>query len=84
MRNETTRIAIANADSAGAVQLLGGGGSRRAVGLVAPDVAEDTQPLLSDTYYLQRALAPYAELRKGTISDVLHSVPFGGSPTRRR
>ncbi|MEI9990900.1 MAG: DUF4159 domain-containing protein [Rhizomicrobium sp.] len=71
VRNETTRIAIANADSAGAVQLLGGGGSRRAVGLVAADVAEDTQPLLSDTYYLERALAPYAEVRKGTVSDVL-------------
>ncbi|MEJ0041179.1 MAG: BatA domain-containing protein [Rhizomicrobium sp.] len=71
VRNETTRIAIANADAAGAVQLLGGGGSRRAVGLVAADVAEDTQPLLSDTYYLERALAPYAEVRKGTIGDVL-------------
>ena len=71
VRNETTRIAIANCDSAGAVQLLGAGGSRRAVGLVAPDVSEDTQPLLSDTYYLQRALAPYAEVRKGTVSDVL-------------
>jgi len=71
VRNETTRIVIANANSAGAVQLLGGGGSRRAVGLVSPGGAEDTQPLLSDTYYLERALSPYAEVRKGTVSDLL-------------
>ncbi|HEY0104675.1 MAG TPA: DUF4159 domain-containing protein [Rhizomicrobium sp.] len=75
VRNETSRIAIRGADSAGAVQLLSGGGLRRAVGLVAPTNAEDVQPLLSDTYYLERALAPYAEIRKGTVSDLLaHNV----------
>ncbi|HEX4303789.1 MAG TPA: DUF4159 domain-containing protein [Rhizomicrobium sp.] len=71
VRNETTRIAIVNADSAGAVQLLGGSGAHRAVGLVAAANGEDQQPLLSDTYYLERALAPYAEVRKGTVSDLL-------------
>jgi hypothetical protein len=71
VRNETTRIAVVNSDSAGAVQLLGGGGARRAVGLVAAGANEDTQPLLSDTYYLERALAPYADVRKGTVSDLL-------------
>lgn len=71
VRNETTRIAIANAASAGAVQLLGGGGARRAVGIVSPGNGEDTQPLLTDTFYLERALAPYAEVRKGTVSDLL-------------
>ncbi len=75
VRNETTRIAIANDDAAGAVQLLGGGGTRRAVGLVAADTQEDQQPLLSDTYYLQRALAPYAEVRRGSVGDLLaHSM----------
>ncbi|HEY0302911.1 MAG TPA: BatA domain-containing protein, partial [Rhizomicrobium sp.] len=71
VRNETTRIVIANTDAAGAVQLLGGAGARRAAGIVSAGGAEDTQPLLSDTYYLERALAPYAELRKGTISELL-------------
>ncbi|HEY4942811.1 MAG TPA: DUF4159 domain-containing protein [Rhizomicrobium sp.] len=71
VRNETTRIAVLNADAAGAVQLLGGGGVRRAAGIVSAANAEDTQPLLSDTYYLERALAPYAEVRKGTVSDLL-------------
>ena len=71
VRNETTRLAVVGADAAGTVQLLSGGGFRRAVGLVAPSNSEDTQPLLSDTYYLERALAPYAEVRKGTVSDLL-------------
>jgi hypothetical protein len=52
VRNETTRLAIVNDDAAGAVQLIGGGGVHRAVGLVAADNTDDTQPLLSDTYYL--------------------------------
>ncbi|MBS0473340.1 MAG: DUF4159 domain-containing protein [Proteobacteria bacterium] len=75
VRNETARIAILNQDSAGTIQLMGGAGARRAVGLVAAQNNEDTQPLLSDTYYLERALAPYAEVRKGNISDLLaHNV----------
>jgi Domain of unknown function (DUF4159)/Aerotolerance regulator N-terminal len=75
VRNETTRLQVVGADSAGTVQLLSGGGFRRAVGLVAPSNGEDVQPLLSDTYYLERALAPYAEVRKGTVSDLLaHDV----------
>ena len=32
------------------------------------------QPLLSDVYYLERALAPYAEIAKGTISQLLASM----------
>ncbi|MBV9045549.1 MAG: DUF4159 domain-containing protein, partial [Alphaproteobacteria bacterium] len=65
------RIVVVNHDSAGAVQLIGGSGARRAVGLVNAGASEDTQPLLSDTYYLERALAPYADVRKGTVSDLL-------------
>ncbi|MBI3677308.1 MAG: DUF4159 domain-containing protein [Proteobacteria bacterium] len=71
VRNETRRIAIASEDSAGALRLLGAGSQRRAVGLVSASNAENEQPLLSDVYYLERALAPYAELRKGTIESVL-------------
>ncbi|MBV8976849.1 MAG: DUF4159 domain-containing protein [Alphaproteobacteria bacterium] len=71
MRNETARFAIANEPSAGAVQLLDAGGPRRAVGLVSAANNEGEQPLLSDTYYLERALAPYADLRKGSIATLL-------------
>lgn len=75
VRNETARIAILNQDSAGAVQLLDQGAARRAVGIVSAGTTESAQPLLSDVFYLERALAPYADLEKGTISDVLAKGP---------
>jgi hypothetical protein len=71
VRNETQRIAIANEDSAGAVRLLDTGARRRSVALVSASNQENEQPLLSDIYYLERALAPYADLHKGTIEDSL-------------
>jgi hypothetical protein len=71
IRNETKRVVIDNVDSAGAVQLLGSGAKRRAVEIVSARSPEDEQPLLSQTYYLSRALAPYADIQKGTIGDGL-------------
>lgn len=71
LRNQTQRLAIANEDSAGAVRLLDASAKRRAVGLVSASNAQSEQPLLSDIYYLERALSPYADLQKGTIGDAL-------------
>jgi len=71
VRNEMARVAVTGEDSAGAVQLLDSGAPRRAIGLVSSSNAEGEQPLLSDTYYLERALSPYADLRKATISRLL-------------
>ena len=71
IRNETKRVTIENVDSAGAVQLLGSGAKRRAVEIVSARSAEDEQPLLSQTYYVSRALVPNAEVQKGTIADGL-------------
>jgi hypothetical protein len=71
LRNQTQRIAIANEDSAGAVQLLDTSARRRSVGLVSASNQENEQPLLSDVYYLERALSPYADLHKGTIGEAL-------------
>jgi hypothetical protein len=71
IRNETERVVIENVESAGAVQLLGSGARRHAVEIVSARSAQDEQPLLSETYYLERALAPYADAQKGTIGDGL-------------
>jgi len=71
VRNETERLAIANLDSAGTIRLLGAGARRRAVEIVSASNTESQQPLLSDVFYLSRALAPYADARKGTIEDAL-------------
>jgi len=69
MRNEAASIAIAAENSAGAVHLFDRGAPRRAVGLVAAGGGDE--PLLSGVYYLERALSPYADVSKGTVSDLL-------------
>ena len=73
LRNDTARIAIQGVDSTGAVQLLDSGDTRQAVGLVAGGNGDAEQPLLSDVFYVERALLPYSELRKGTIEQMLGS-----------
>jgi hypothetical protein len=65
VRNSIARIEILGESSAGAVTLLDDRGKRRRVGLVFGGTADQSQPLLSPTYYIERALAPYAELRQG-------------------
>lgn len=69
MRNRTARIEIAGQKSAGAVHLLDRGTPRRTVGLVSG--GQGDEPLLSGTFYLDRALTPYADLKQGTIGDLL-------------
>ena len=69
MRNRTARLSVTGMESAGATLLLDRGAPRRSVGLASS--ASGEEPLLSGTYYLERALMPYADLRKGTISELL-------------
>lgn len=73
LRNDTVRIAVMAHESAGAVQLVDARFRRRPVGLVSGGAADAQQPLLSDVYYIERALGPYAELHKGTVDQVLDS-----------
>ncbi len=63
IRNDIARIEIAGERSAGAVQLLDKRWRRRAVGIVSGAQADVAQPLLSSSYYVQRALAPFADTR---------------------
>ncbi len=71
LRNEARRVEIENHASAGAVFLLDERWRRRLVGLVSSGSGQGDQPLLSDLYYLERALKPYAEIRTGSIQDLL-------------
>ncbi len=71
VRNQIRRIAVANEQSAGAVRLLGADARHRTVGLISASNVDTEQPLLSDLYYLERALAPYADLHKGTIAEAV-------------
>ncbi|VAW11164.1 FIG003603: membrane protein, putative [hydrothermal vent metagenome] len=63
LRNQVARLAIAGGRSAGSVALLDDRWRRRVVGLVSGASAQITQPLLAPLYYVERALAPFTELR---------------------
>ncbi len=71
MRNRITRLSVEGEATAGAVMLLDERWRRRPVGLVDASAMEDAQPLLSELYYLERALEPFTELRRGTIEELL-------------
>lgn len=70
LRNQLGSLRLEGQDTAGTVMLTDERWRRRPVGLVSGRNNGD-QPLLSDLYYLERALAPYAELRKGEIGELL-------------
>jgi hypothetical protein len=72
IRNDIARLEIAGERSAGAVQLLDKRWRRRSVGVVSGATAETAQPLLDATYYLARALSPFADVR----------IAEGRAPTR--
>jgi Domain of unknown function (DUF4159)/Aerotolerance regulator N-terminal len=63
IRNDIARLEIAGERSAGAVQLLDKRWRRRTVGVVSGATADTAQPLLDSTYYLSRALNPFADVR---------------------
>ena len=63
LRNEIARLEIAGERSAGAVQLLDKRSRRCTVGVVSGANADVAEPLLSSSYYLQRALEPFADVR---------------------
>ncbi len=71
LRNRLATLAIENANSAGAVALLDERWRRRPVGLIAGAAETADQPLLGALYYIDRALAPFTELRRGTVRDLL-------------
>jgi hypothetical protein len=65
LRNDIARLEISGERSAGAVQLLDKRWRRRAIGIVSGSTSETAQPLLASTFYLTRALAPFADVRLG-------------------
>lgn len=69
VRNDIAVLRIRGGGSAGATRLLDANSRRAFVGIVAdPD---DAQPLLSGGYYIQRALAPYADLSRAATESLI-------------
>ncbi len=71
LRNRIARAEIERQNTAAAVTLLDERWRRRPVGLVTAGALEADQPLLAPTYYLNRALQPFAEVREGSIETLL-------------
>jgi hypothetical protein len=63
IRNDIARLDIVGERSAGAVQLLDKRSQRRTIGIVSAATADTDEPLLSSSYYIERALSPFADLR---------------------
>jgi len=63
IRNDIARLEISGERSSGAVQLLDKRSNRRTVGVVSGATADTSQPLLSSSYYIARALGPFADVR---------------------
>lgn len=72
LRNDVARIEIEDGRNAGEVFLMDERWRRRPVGIVSGDAAEAAQSLLSSIYYLERALQPFAEVRRGTVSSLFN------------
>lgn len=72
LRNQAVRLDIDGEESAAAVVLLDERWRRRPVGMVSGAATEEqTQPLLSNLYYLDRALSPYSDVRQGDVTELL-------------
>jgi hypothetical protein len=63
IRNDIARLEISGERAAGAVQLLDKRWRRRSIGVITGSTADTAQPLLASTYYLSRALNPFADVR---------------------
>lgn len=74
LRNQIARIAIAGTGNAGAVQLMDDGNRRRIVGLISGQSADISQPLLSPLFYIERALAPFSDIRQPDTANVGEAV----------
>jgi hypothetical protein len=71
VRNRSARVEIEGETGAGAIFLVDERWRRRPVGIAVGNLTEGAQPLLSDDYYLVRALEPFSEIHSGQVSDLL-------------
>ncbi len=74
IRNDIARLEIVGERSAGAVQLLDKRWRRRTVGIVSGATSDTAQPLLASTYYLSRALNPFADVRLADVAGPAEAV----------
>ncbi len=75
IRNQVHQIHLANRKGAGAVLLLDNSFKRRIVGIAAPSGKAETAPLIESSFYLKRALEPYADIYTNTVTELIEKAP---------
>ena len=71
LRNRIARVELSPPQGIGGVFLLDERWRRRTVGLAGPARSAGDQPLLSELYFIDRALRPFAEVREGPVPELL-------------
>lgn len=73
LRNRMTRLAIDGESSAGATILLDEHWRRRPVGLIdsSAGMEKNASPLLDESHYLEKALAPHSSYREDSVQDLM-------------
>jgi hypothetical protein len=75
IRNEVARIDLSGGHGAGGAVLLDERWRRRPVAVATPPKGEETNELLTGTFYIGRALQPFAEVRTGDLESLLKGSP---------
>lgn len=73
IRNEVARFDLDGEQSAAAVALLDERWKRRPVGLASEKPLDGRPSLLDESYYVERALLPYSDIRRGSIATLLNA-----------
>jgi hypothetical protein len=71
LRNELGRVEVAVRRTAAGVALVDEGTKRRPVGLITEGSPDSAQPFLDPLYYVDKALQPFVEIRRGNIEALL-------------
>jgi hypothetical protein len=74
LRNQVARVEMAGERSAGSVSLLDTRSQWHRIGLISGENREQAQALLAPLYYIEKALAPFAEMVRPKDSNVAANV----------
>ena len=74
LRNQVARVELAGERSAGAVSLLDTRSQWHRIGLISGENREQAQALLAPLYYIEKALAPFAEMIKPKDANVAANI----------
>lgn len=75
VRNQVQQVRLAGRKGAGAILLLDDQFKRRNIGIAAPSGDPENAPLIEESFYLERALEPYANLTTGPVHEILEKEP---------